>query len=167
VAGSICDPIFLRGGSWRIYRELLCSVVINGGGLHLWRVVTVAKLGEAEAAHNLEAVNLSHEWQVSIGVESHQSSAEKIELNGEFGGQSAVNLPQHFVSGEDIGGVVLEIKDGEKLCITNNLDSLHGQFSLLVQRKLVLWDENGLFHEFKPFLSLFKLVAEEHVPQVV
>jgi len=53
VTGSVSDPVLLRLDAWGVDSELLCSVVISGGGFHLRRVVTVSELCEAEASHDV------------------------------------------------------------------------------------------------------------------
>ena len=44
-------------------------------------------------------------------METNQCSAKQIELHGELGRETAINLTEHLVSSEDVLWVVLEVKD--------------------------------------------------------
>jgi len=44
MASTIRDPKLLAEGRWRINRKFLSLGVVDGGGLHHGRVVTIAKL---------------------------------------------------------------------------------------------------------------------------
>ena len=72
MAGSVCDPELLAKHGGRVDDEFLFLLVIRGRGLHLRRIVTVAELGEAEAAHVLERADFAHERQVALRVQCHQ-----------------------------------------------------------------------------------------------
>ena len=60
VASTVCDPELLGKSRRGVDSELLSLWVIDGGSLHLGRIVAVSKLGEAEAAHVLQGVDLAH-----------------------------------------------------------------------------------------------------------
>jgi len=111
VASTVCNPELLGEHGWRVNSELLSRVVVVGSRLHFRRIVAVAELSEAEAAHVLEAVDLSHDGQVALRVETGQGTSEKIELHGELGGEGAVDLGQHLVGRENVMGVSLKVKN--------------------------------------------------------
>jgi hypothetical protein len=67
--GPVGDPVFLCEGGWGVDGELLGGGVVGGGGLHFDGVVAVAELGEAEAAGNLEFVELLEDLVVWVGVQ--------------------------------------------------------------------------------------------------
>ena len=56
--------------------ELFGLLIVCGSGLHLDRVVTVAELSEAEAAHVRQVVYLVHEGTVAVCVQGDQSPTE-------------------------------------------------------------------------------------------
>ena len=92
VASTVGDPELLGQGSWRVDHKLLGLLIIDSSGLHLWSIVSISQLSEAEASHVLERVNILQEWQVSLGMQSHQGATEKVELDGDLGGQVAIEL---------------------------------------------------------------------------
>ena len=71
MACSICDPEFLGQGSWRVDLKFLSRCIVNRCSLHLRRIITVAELGEAEAAHVLQVRYFFHEGQVALGMQGH------------------------------------------------------------------------------------------------
>ena len=68
MAGPIRDPELLAERRRRINRELLLIGVVDGRSFHLGRIITIAKLSEAEAAHVLEGGDIAHEGQVTFRV---------------------------------------------------------------------------------------------------
>lgn len=66
VAGAIGNPELLAKYSRRVNNKFLFNLVVDGRGLHLWRVVAIAELCEAEAAHVLERAYIAHEGQVTL-----------------------------------------------------------------------------------------------------
>lgn len=111
MACTVSNPVFLTLGSWAIDGELLLTDIIDSCGFHFWCIVSVAQLCKAEASHDLERINLLHDWQVSLCVESHQTSTKEIELHSELGRDRAVDLSQHLVASEQVHRVVLEIEN--------------------------------------------------------
>lgn len=66
--------------------KLFGLLIVGGGGLHLDRVVAVAQLSEAEAAHVRQVVHLVHEGAVAVGVQGDQGAPEQVELDSELSG---------------------------------------------------------------------------------
>ena len=58
MACAVRDPELLASNRGRIDLKFLFHWVVNSGGLHLWCVVTVTKLSEAEAPHILKRANI-------------------------------------------------------------------------------------------------------------
>jgi hypothetical protein len=94
-----------------VYNKLFGLLVVGGGGLHLDRVVAVAQLREAEAAHVREVVHLVHEGAVAVGVQGDQGATEQVELDSELSGQGAIHIGEHLVGCQEVLRVVLEIID--------------------------------------------------------
>jgi len=69
-----------------VNHELFGLLIIRSSGLHLDRVVTVAELSEAEAAHVREVIDLVHKGTVAVCVQGDQSPTEQVELDGELSG---------------------------------------------------------------------------------
>ena len=111
MACTIGDPVLLTLWSWAIDGELFLAGIIDSCGLHLWCIVSVAQLCEAETSHDLKRINLLHKWQVSLGVQSHQTSTKQVELHSELGRDRAVDLSQHLVTSEQVHRIVLEIEN--------------------------------------------------------
>ncbi len=133
MASSIGNPELVREDCWRVNGELLSLFIVSGGSLHLWRIVSKAKFGEAETPHVFETINILHDLKVALRVKIHECAAEQVELNGELGGEVSIDLAEHLVSCKDVLGVVFEIKNGDQLFVTNSLDSSIGEVSLLIQ----------------------------------
>jgi hypothetical protein len=94
-----------------VYNKLFSLLIVGSGGLHLYRVVAVAQLSEAEAAHVREVVHLVHEGAVAVGVQGDQGAPEQVELNSELCGEGAIHIGEHLVGCQEVLGVVLEIID--------------------------------------------------------
>ena len=167
MAGAVGDPEFLGFGGGGVDGEGLFGGVVFGGGLHFGSVVAVSKLGEAEAAHVLEAVDVLHERQVAVGVEGRKRSTEQVELDRELGGERAIDHAEHLVGGEDVLRVVVEVKDRDDSFITDALDLGVGAVTLLVKRQVELVGKDGILHQLKPLGSLVFLIIEEHFSQIV
>ena len=167
VAGAVGDPEFLGFGGGGVDGEGLFGGVVFGGGLHFGSVVAVSKLGEAEAAHVLEAVDVLHEGQVAVGVEGRKRSTEQVELDRELGGERAIDHAEHLVGGEDVLRVVVEVKDRDDSFVTDALDLGVGAVTLLVERQVELVGKDGVLHQLKPLGSLVFLIIEEHFSQIV
>ena len=86
-------------------------MVVVSGSFHLGCIVAVTKFGETEAPHVLKAINLFHNWQVTLRVQTSKGTAEQIELHCEFSGEIAINLSNHLVSSKNILRISLEIKN--------------------------------------------------------
>jgi len=69
-----------------VNHEFFGLLIIRSRGLHLDRVVTVAELSEAEAAHVRQVIDLVHEGAVAVRVQGDQSATEQVELDGELSG---------------------------------------------------------------------------------
>ena len=167
MASAICDPELLAGNGGRIDLKFLFHWVVDSSGLHLWRVVAVTKLGEAEAAHVFERVNISQEGQVAVGVQGHQSAAKQVELDSELGGKVAINHAKHLVGGKNVLRIIVEVEDGDNLLFCDSLDLSIGSRSLLVKRNVKLVGENWVLEKIEPFLALFRLVVENDIAQLV
>lgn len=124
MAGTIRDPELLGENCWTVNRKLLSGVVVYGSGLHLRRIVTIAELSEAETAHVLKAVHLSHDRQVAFRVEARQRAAKKIELDCELGDEGAVDLTKHLMGCENVMGISLKVKNRHNFLIADSLDSI-------------------------------------------
>ena len=74
-----------------MYDELSSILVVGDGCLHLHGVVSVAELGEAEAANSLEAINLIKEIIVTTVVKSKACASEKVHLDSVFNGLRGIN----------------------------------------------------------------------------
>ena len=89
-----------------MYHELFGLLIVSGRGLHLDRVVTVAELSEAEAAHVRQVIHLVHEGTVAVGVQGDQGATEQIELDGELSGEGTVHIGEHLMGGQKVLRVV-------------------------------------------------------------
>ena len=111
MASTVCDPELLSLGRWAVDRESIIIFVVCGCSLHLGSIVSVAQLSETEASHVLQTVDCSHKRKVPISAECHQRTAKQVELYSEFCGKGSVDKAEHFVSCEDIFGVLIEVKN--------------------------------------------------------
>ncbi len=91
--------------------KLFGLLIVRGCGLHLYRVISVAKLSEAEAAHVRQVIHLVHEGTVAVGVQGNQGATEQIELDCELSGEGTVHIGEHLMGGQKVLGVVFEIID--------------------------------------------------------
>jgi len=117
VACPIRDPELLGQGRWRVDHELLLRIVISGRRFHLGRIITIPQLGETEAAHVLKAINILHERQMPLRMESHQRPAKQVKLHRELGRQVTIKLSQHLMCSKNVLFVILEVKDGDEFLI--------------------------------------------------
>jgi hypothetical protein len=72
----ISDPVLLTQHSRGVDLEFLGLFIVGNCGLHLDGVVTVTKLGEAEAANDFSAINLGEVFLVSLGMKSCHGASE-------------------------------------------------------------------------------------------
>jgi hypothetical protein len=79
-----------------------------------------------------EGVALLQEGQMALGVQAHQGASEEVELDSEFGGETAVDEPELLVGCKDVFGVSFEVKNGDEVFITDPLDPGVGEVSLLI-----------------------------------
>jgi len=142
VASTVSDPELLGKSRWRVYGEFLGLRVVDGGSLHLGRIVAVSKLGEAEAAHVLQGVDLTHEWQMALGVQGHKCATEEVELHSELSDKRTVNHSEHFVRSENVLRIFLKIEDRDNARIADLLDLCVGDVTLLVKRRVKALSED-------------------------
>jgi len=116
-----------------VYDEFLSRDIVRSCSLHLWSVVTISEFGEAEAPHDIKAVNTSHEWKMSFSMQGHKTSSEQIVLDSEFGSQTSIDLTKHLVSSKQVNWVVIKIKYGKQFGISNSLNSSVCEISLFVK----------------------------------
>jgi len=164
VTSTIGDPVFLGRCCRGLDCECLRCLVEDCGGLHLGCIISIAELSETEAAHIGQGINLVHEGQMSIGVQSHEGSSEQVELDGELGGHSSFDVGELLVAGEQIDGIIVKVEDGEQLVFADDLQSLIGELPLLIEGEVVLRLEYWVrSHQLLPFISLFQFVSKKHV----
>ena len=132
MASTIRDPELLAESRRRINREFLSLGIIDGCSLHLGRVVTIAKLSKAEASHVLQRRDLTHEGQVAFRVQGHQRSTKQVELHRELCRKVTIDRAEHFVSGEDVFRIVLEVEDRNEVSICNFFDLRVGPIALSI-----------------------------------
>ena len=61
MACTVRDPELLGQSRWRVNLKFLSLGVIDSRRLHLWRIVTIAELSEAEAPHVFQIGDFLHE----------------------------------------------------------------------------------------------------------
>jgi hypothetical protein len=92
---------------------------------------------------------------VSLGVESHESTAKKVELDCELGAEVSIQKCELLMGSEDILWVIFEVKDGDNILIADSLDPGVSELSHLVEWHLIFRVEHGIFNNFLPFCDLF------------
>jgi len=151
-----------------VNRELLHRVVVNGSGLHLRCVISIAKLSKAEAAHMLKAIALLHELAMTLSVEACECATKQVELDCELSGQVSVDVTKHLVGGENVLWICLEIEDRNDTLITHALDSSVSSCTLLVQGQDVFICEGFLvIKDVLPFCDLFGFITEKGETKVL
>jgi len=111
MTGTISDPILLRESSGRVNHEFLGLFIIGSCGFHLDRIVAIAQLCEAEAAHVREVIYLVHKGTVTISMQGNQSTSKQVELDRELGCQRSIHIGKHLMSSQEVLGIVLEVVD--------------------------------------------------------
>jgi hypothetical protein len=104
-----------------------------------------------------------------LSTEGHQSTTEEIVLDSELGSKRAIDLGQHLVACKQVEWVVDKVVDRKELGISNRLDTIVGDVSLLVQRNksLLLSELFVLVQELGPLVSLFEIVTEKEVCELL
>jgi hypothetical protein len=97
-------------------------------------------------------------------VQGNKGPTKEVELHSEFCHKGAVNVGQHLMGCQNVLGVKVEIVDREELSISNFLQALECDISLLVKSKVLLWEEHRILEERVPFLNLFRFVIEQKLP---
>merc|ERR1719500_590940 len=69
IIGAIGDPVLLRHWVRRIHCEHLLGGVVLDGGFHFHGVVTVAELGESEAADLCVGIDFVENFMVAVGTD--------------------------------------------------------------------------------------------------
>ena len=108
---SVRYPVLLAQISRAVNDKLARSLVIGDRRLHLHRIVSVAELGEAEAADRLQFVNLVEEVVVSAIVQGQASAAEQVHLHCLLDRHGRVDETHEFVRAENIVRVGVELFD--------------------------------------------------------
>ena len=166
MAGAVGDPELLAKGRRRVDHKFLFRRVVDRSRLHLRRIVSVAKLGEAEAAHVLQRIDLAHEGQVALSVQSHETAAEKIELDGKLRCKVSIDQAQHLVRSENILWVVLKVKDRYQARVCHFLDLGIGAIAHGIKGNVELVVEDGVVEQALPLLALLLLVVENYLFQI-
>lgn len=76
-------------------------------------VVAIAQLGEAEAAHDIEGVDLVEEGGMTWSVQCYHRPTEQVELHCEFDHCCTVKLCDKFMSQKYILWILEEVLNGD------------------------------------------------------
>ena len=87
-------------------------------------------------------------------------------MDGELGGGGGGDGAQHLVGGEDVGGVVEEVADGDDARLGHAGQLLVGEGALGGQVDVVPRRPHLVLEQPEPFLPLLELVVEEQSLQV-
>lgn len=68
---TISDPVFLGKHGWRVDNKFVSLFVEGSSSLHLNSVITITKLGEAEASCNIKVINLIEQILMSGSMQSY------------------------------------------------------------------------------------------------
>lgn len=82
-------------------------------------------------------------------------------MDGEFGGCGAGDVAEHFVGGEDVGGVVKEVADGDDAGAGYLAELSVGEFSLCGEFDVVPGGPDLILEDLKPLLLLVVLIVEQ------
>lgn len=142
--------------------KLLSFFIICSSGLHLDSIVAVPNLSKAEASHMCQVVYLIKKLLVPLSVHCNKSTAKQIILNCELCCQGSIDKAQHLMSSQKIFGIFDKIVDREQFRICYFFKSLVSNLPLLIEREILLREEQGVFKELMPFGLLFRSIIEKN-----
>ena len=103
---------------------------------------------------------------MALRVQGHERSTKQIELHGELGRKVTINRAEHFVSGEDVFRIVLEVKDRDDVGFCNFFDLSVGPVALSIERYVELVVEGGVIEQSLPLSQLLWPIIEDYIFKV-
>lgn len=90
--------------------KFLIFFIIGGSRFHFHCIVSEPQFGQGEAPDGREVVDALDHGHVALGAQEDHAASEEVVLHGQFGGKATVHEAGHFVVGEDVEGVLLEVE---------------------------------------------------------
>ena len=92
---------------------------------------------------------------------------EEVVVDGKLGDGGRGHATDHLVGGEDVGGVVEEVADGDDAGLGDHAELVVGEVALGREADVVLGGPPLVLEQFEPLGFLFPLVVEEYSLQIL
>lgn len=96
-------------------------------------------------------------------MQGHQRSTKQVELHGELGRKITIDRAEHFVCGEDVFRIVLEVKDRNNIGFGNFFYLRVCPIALSIERDVELVVKGGVIEQSLPLSQLLWPVVEDDV----
>ena len=165
--GAVGDPVFLAKSSRSVDNPLVGCIVKSGSGDHFNSIVAVSQLGEAKAAHGTEIVDILEDLAVPFGAQFDHGAAKQVPLDGQLGGERAVDHAAHLVGRKYVERVLFKVEHRDEAGVGDALEPLEGNLALVAQRHVEARHEDGVAQKMLEGLSLGAVVVFQQRVQLI